>query len=64
MAPGLDLAVLLVDDPRRAGQDAHAAAPGEALVFDETRVPNLVFRAVAAQPAAGTPGLETLVPGH
>jgi CubicO group peptidase (beta-lactamase class C family) len=64
MAPALELAVLMVDDPSQSGQDARGDAPGGAQAFDETRVPNAVFRAVAAPTAASANGLDALVPGH
>jgi CubicO group peptidase (beta-lactamase class C family) len=64
IAPALGLAVLLVDDPDQSGQDAQGGAQGGPQVFDETRVPNAVFRAVAAPPADGASGLDALVPGH
>jgi len=64
MAPALELAVLLVDDPGQSGQDARAAAQYGPQAFDETRVPNAVFRAVVAPAAAGATGLDALVPGH
>jgi hypothetical protein len=54
LAPTLDLAVLLVDAPG-AKPDAR---------FDETRLPNLVFRAVRDQQHGEASGLDALVPGH
>lgn len=54
LAPTLDLAVLLVDDPG-ARPDAR---------FDETRLPNLVIRALREQQHSQASGLDALVPGH
>ncbi len=54
LAPTLDMAVLLVDDPH-ATPDAR---------FDETRLPNLVIRALRDQQHGGATGLDALVPGH
>jgi len=58
LMPTLDLAVLLVDDPKRA------ADPHDGTRFDETRVPNLVIRALREQQGAQASGLDALVPGH
>jgi CubicO group peptidase (beta-lactamase class C family) len=55
LMPTLDLAVLLVDDAR----PVPGAAP-----FDETRLPNLVIRALRAQQPTTTQGLGSLVIGH
>lgn len=60
LMPALDLAVLLVDDAQAAGKAGVAAV----LPFDETRVPNLVTRALRAQAVTGGQGLGELVPGH
>jgi hypothetical protein len=54
LMPTLALAVLLVDDPKRA-EDPR---------FDETRVPNLVIRSLREQQGAQASGLDALVPGH
>ena len=54
LMPTLDLAVLLVDDTR--------AAPDTR--FDETRIPNLVIRALHGQQQRQAQGLDALVPGH
>jgi len=55
LAPALELAVLLA-------ADESASAP----VWDETRLPNLVMRALTDQPARSDSeaGLKQLVPGH
>jgi hypothetical protein len=59
LMPTLDLAVLLVDDPKRA-----ADARDDESRFDETRVPNLVIRSLRDQQRAQASGLDALVPGH
>jgi hypothetical protein len=64
MAPALDLAVLLVDDAHQPGQVSPGRTQGGSMAFDETRVPNAVFRAVATQQATDASGLGALVPGH
>ena len=56
--PTLGLEVLLVDDPNNAGADSAGAR------FDETRLPNLVIRALRDQQGASASGLDALVPGH
>jgi hypothetical protein len=64
LMPTLDLAVLLVDDGRPESQPG-PAKPGEAATpFDETRLPNLVIRALRAQQAVPGQGLGELVSGH
>ncbi len=52
VAPPLDIAILLLDT--RAASDSD----------DETRLPNMVFRALRAGPAADRHNIGELVPGH
>ena len=54
LMPTLDLAVLLVAGP----------GPESDPRFDETRLPNLVIRALRGQQGAQASGLDALVPGH
>lgn len=55
MVPKFDLAVLLVSDARSGPT---AVRP------DDTRLPNVVMRALHAEAAGGAHGLDALVPGH
>ena len=52
VAPPLDIAILLLDTRAATGAD------------DETRLPNMVFRALRAGPAADRQKIGELVPGH
>jgi len=52
VAPPLDIAILLLDTRAATASD------------DETRLPNMVFRALRAGPAADRQSIGELVPGH